>query len=103
MWSKSGTGIVGISFTYSGDNTKSDVHGTNLKAKYDKTSSVTFQPGETVSSLSLYGDGSGSRLGWISMKTSKGQSMEIGWTNKGAQEYQIDVGSGLLIGAYGGE
>lgn len=60
----------------------------------------TFEEGERVEKMSLWGNGAGSRAGWIYFRTNKGRSFDYGmygWPKK--QEYEINVGSGILVGA----
>jgi hypothetical protein len=62
----------------------------------------TFQPGECITRLSLWGNGEGSRLGWIEFETSKGAKFSHGMTDrKRKQEYPIDIGSGICCGVFG--
>lgn len=59
-----------------------------------------FEDGERVTSMSLWGNGAGSRAGWISFETDKNRSFSYGmngWPRK--EEYPVDVGSGILVGA----
>ncbi|XP_075911047.1 aerolysin-like protein [Petromyzon marinus] len=58
-------------------------------------SEFVFQPGELFSSLSLWGNGAGTRLGAIKFKTSKGRESFAEMTDRGLEtEYPIDIGSG---------
>ncbi|XP_051522696.1 aerolysin-like protein [Myxocyprinus asiaticus] len=62
----------------------------------------TFQPGECFTSLSLWGNGAGTRLGAIKFKTSKSREFFVkmtSWPLK--KEYPIDVGSGFCLGIEG--
>ncbi|ROL46156.1 Aerolysin-like protein [Anabarilius grahami] len=61
-----------------------------------------FQPGECFNSLSLWGNGAGSRLGAIKFKTSLGRQFSAqmtSWPLK--REYPMDVGSGFCLGVVG--
>jgi hypothetical protein len=59
----------------------------------------TFKPGERITKLSLWGNGAGSRLGWIRFETNQGHKFDHGMTSWGKkQEYPIDVGSGICVG-----
>uniref|UniRef100_A0A673GZK6 Natterin-like protein n=1 Tax=Sinocyclocheilus rhinocerous TaxID=307959 RepID=A0A673GZK6_9TELE len=62
----------------------------------------TFRPGECFTSLSLWGNGAGTRLGAIKFKTSEGGEFfakMTSWDLK--QEYPMDVGSGYCLGVVG--
>ncbi|MEP0872897.1 ETX/MTX2 family pore-forming toxin [Trichocoleus desertorum AS-A10] len=62
----------------------------------------SFQPGERMTRLSLWGNGKGSRLGWIEFATDKGITFSHGMTDwKRNQEYPIDIGSGICCGVFG--
>ncbi|KAH6556737.1 hypothetical protein KP509_34G005900 [Ceratopteris richardii] len=59
-----------------------------------------FQDGEVVTAMSLWGNGAGTRAGWIHFRTNKGRSFDYGmhdWPKK--TEYPVNVGSGILVGA----
>ncbi|KAG1959201.1 natterin-like protein [Pimephales promelas] len=60
-----------------------------------------FQPGECFTSLALWGNGEGRRLGAIKFKTSKGREFfaKMKWDLK--TKYPIDVGSGYCLGVEG--
>ncbi len=61
-----------------------------------------FTPGECFTSLSLWGNGKGSRLGAIKFKTNKGVEFFPKMTSWGLkQEYPMDVGSGFCLGVEG--
>ena len=62
----------------------------------------SFQPGELIQSMSLWGNGAGTRLGAIKFKTNKGNEFFAKMTDWGLkQEYPIDVGSGACVGVMG--
>ncbi len=62
----------------------------------------SFQPGERMTELSLWGDGQGTRCGAIHFKTSSGREFKNQMTARGQQqEYPIDVGSGICAGVVG--
>ncbi|XP_059399665.1 aerolysin-like protein [Carassius carassius] len=64
----------------------------------------TFEPGECFTSLSLWGNGAGTRLGAIKFKTSKkgGAEFFAKMTSWGLKtEYPMDVGSGYCLGVVG--
>ncbi|KAL3698198.1 hypothetical protein R1sor_012274 [Riccia sorocarpa] len=61
-----------------------------------------FQPGERITKLSLWGNGAGTRAGWIRFKTTTNRDFDFGMTKWGLKtEYPIDVGSGIFIGLVG--
>ncbi|XDV19454.1 hypothetical protein PO909_024924 [Leuciscus waleckii] len=61
-----------------------------------------FTPGECFTSLSLWGNGIGTRLGAIKFKTSLGREFFAKMTFCCLQkEYPIDVGSGFCLGVVG--
>ncbi|QND46198.1 hypothetical protein HB780_11105 (plasmid) [Rhizobium lusitanum] len=59
----------------------------------------SFAQEETISALSLWGDGVGTRLGRIRFTTSSGGRFDSGGST--STEYHIDVGSGICVGATG--
>ncbi|XP_034055796.1 aerolysin-like protein [Gymnodraco acuticeps] len=62
----------------------------------------TFQPGECFTSLSLWGNGEGSRLGAIKFKTNRSGEFFAKMTSWGLKtEYPIDIGSGICFGVAG--
>ncbi|AUW94399.1 MAG: hypothetical protein OWR62_12590 [Sulfobacillus thermotolerans] len=62
----------------------------------------TFEPGERITQMSLWGNGAGTRLGWIYFKTSHNRVFDFGMNDWGRrQEYPVDVGSGICIGCQG--
>ncbi|CAL8376053.1 unnamed protein product [Arctogadus glacialis] len=68
----------------------------------DTFSEFTFELGERITKLSLWGNGAGTRLGGIRFWTSSGrQFFEYmnDWSLK--TEYSIDVGSGVCLGLEG--
>ncbi|KAJ4923527.1 hypothetical protein JOQ06_021593 [Pogonophryne albipinna] len=61
-----------------------------------------FQPGECFTSLSLWGNGAGTRLGAIKFKTNHSREFFAKMTSWGLKtEYHIDVGSGICFGVIG--
>ncbi|XDV19427.1 hypothetical protein PO909_024900, partial [Leuciscus waleckii] len=61
-----------------------------------------FTPGECFTSLSLWGNGVGTRLGAIKFKTSQGREFFAKMTSWGLKtEYPMDVGSGYCLGVVG--
>lgn len=65
----------------------------------DRYSSFTFQSGEKVTALSMWGNGAGTRSGGFKMKTSKGREFFPHMYDWGLKtEYPMAVGSGFLVG-----
>ncbi|XP_026223999.1 aerolysin-like protein [Anabas testudineus] len=61
-----------------------------------------FEDGEHISSLSLWGNGAGTRLGAIKFRTSRSREFFPYMTDWGLKtEYPIDVGSGICLGVAG--
>ncbi|XP_073713963.1 aerolysin-like protein [Misgurnus anguillicaudatus] len=61
-----------------------------------------FQPGELITSLSLWGNGIGTRLGAIKFETNRGGKFFVKMTSWGLKtEYPINVGSGFCLGIVG--
>ncbi|XP_048011007.1 aerolysin-like protein [Megalobrama amblycephala] len=61
-----------------------------------------FQPDECFASLSLWGNGAGTRLGAIKFTTSLGREFSAQMTSWGLKkEYPMDVGSGFCLGVVG--
>ncbi|KAK1875578.1 Aerolysin-like protein [Dissostichus eleginoides] len=61
-----------------------------------------FQPGECFTSLSLWGNGAGTRLGAIKFKTNRSGEFFAKMTDWGLKtEYPMDVGSGICLGVVG--
>lgn len=62
----------------------------------------TFEDGERITSLSLWGNGAGTRSGGIRFRTTGGREFFHYMTSWGLkQEYPIDVASGLCVGVMG--
>ena len=62
----------------------------------------TFKPNESITKLSLWGNGAGTRLGGIKFGTSSGNKFEAYMTKwRLKTEYSIDVGSGVCLGLEG--
>ncbi|XP_026224001.1 aerolysin-like protein [Anabas testudineus] len=61
-----------------------------------------FEDGEHISSLSLWGNGAGTRLGAIKFRTSRSREFFAHMTDWPLKtEYPIDVGSGICLGLTG--
>ena len=62
----------------------------------------TFEPGESITKLSLWGNDAGTRLGGIKFWTSSGNKFFEYMNDWGLKtEYSIDVGSGVCLGLEG--
>ncbi|CAN0121314.1 unnamed protein product [Lampetra fluviatilis] len=75
-------------------------------AQYGNTSGshkeFVFQPGELFSSLSLWGNGAGLRMGAFKFRTSKGRELFVKMTDWGLKtEYPVDIRSGICLGIQG--
>ncbi|XP_073764130.1 aerolysin-like protein isoform X2 [Danio rerio] len=69
---------------------------------YGSHQEYVFSPGECFTSLSLWGNGAGTRLGAIKFKTNHGGEFFAYMTSWGLKtEYPIDVGSGFCLGIRG--
>ncbi|KAK2821549.1 hypothetical protein Q7C36_020892 [Tachysurus vachellii] len=67
-----------------------------------RLSQFEFEDGEHFSSLSLWGNGAGTRLGAIKIKTNKSREFFPKMSDWGLKtEYPIDVGSGICMGIGG--
>ncbi|XP_065133731.1 aerolysin-like protein [Paramisgurnus dabryanus] len=61
-----------------------------------------FQTGELITSLSLWGNGMGTRLGAIKFETNRGGRFFVSMTSWGLKtEYPMNVGSGFCLGIVG--
>lgn len=61
----------------------------------------TFEDGEKVKELKLWGDGTGIRTGRILFTTNKDKTFDFGQDTEGQDEFPMDIGSGYLIGFTG--
>jgi hypothetical protein len=62
----------------------------------------SFEPAERITKMSLWGNGAGTRTGWIYFETNKNKRFDHGMTKWGRkQEYPIDVASGICVGVMG--
>lgn len=85
-----------IRVTYS-DGSRSAVFG-----KIDDShGSIVLDPGERVTSLTLWGNGVGTRCGRIRLTTEKGKILDVGKDTSGQDSFDIDVGAGILVGMMG--
>uniref|UniRef100_A0A3B3C929 Jacalin-type lectin domain-containing protein n=1 Tax=Oryzias melastigma TaxID=30732 RepID=A0A3B3C929_ORYME len=65
-------------------------------------SEFEFKDGEQISSLTLWGNGAGTRLGAIKFNTTRSREFFPKMTDWGLKTpYQIDVGSGICVGVFG--
>lgn len=61
-----------------------------------------FEKAELITSMSLWGNGAGTRLGAIKFQTNQGRNFFAKMDKWGLkQEYPVDVGSGLCVGVMG--
>eukprot|EP00300_Choanocystis_sp_HF-7_P021377 c20770_g1_i2.p1 GENE.c20770_g1_i2~~c20770_g1_i2.p1 ORF type:complete len:574 (+),score=102.07 c20770_g1_i2:196-1917(+) len=89
--------IVGLRVTHT-DGTKNSYGTVGAGAPNDH---FTFGDQETITSLSLWGNGAGTRLGAIKWTTNKGnQFFTYMWSWGLKTEYPQDVGQGILAGVY---
>ncbi|KAK3368715.1 hypothetical protein B0H63DRAFT_535188 [Podospora didyma] len=78
--------------------------GTEKLAGVDKDESADFEfhANEKITSMTLWGNGIGTRSGRIRFKTSEGRSFDYGQETASNQaEFDIDVGEGYLLGFMG--
>ncbi|OCH85686.1 hypothetical protein OBBRIDRAFT_293892 [Obba rivulosa] len=95
VWYNTST-LRGIQVTFS-DNSRSPVFG----SQSDSHGSVTFSPGEVITSLTLWGNGVGTRTGRIRLTTNAGQTFDVGKNTSGKRGYDAGLGSGILVGMVG--
>lgn len=88
--------LNGVQVTYS-DHSVSPIFGQGNQ----NTQSISFAPQEKVTSMTLWGDGKGSRTGRIRITTDKGQTLDVGKDTSGQKAYSAGVGSGILVGMVG--
>lgn len=66
--------------------------------------SIDYLSGETVTELSIWGNGAGTRCGAFRIKTSKGQVFFPKMTKWGLKtEYKMNSGGGVILGVIGGD
>jgi len=95
VWYNDAT-LRGIQVSYA-DDSRSPIFGSAA----DQFKSITLQPGELVTSLTLWGNGVGTRCGRILLTTNGGQMFDAGKNTDGQTSYPMDVGSGYLFGFCG--
>jgi len=89
--------LIGIQVIFS-DGSASNVFG----EANSSTASITFAPGELITSFILWGNGAGSLAGRIRLQTNAGQTFDVGKQNTGTQtQYPAGLGSGTLVGMVG--
>lgn len=70
--------------------------------KHQGSFSIDYASGETVTELSIWGNGAGTRCGAFRIKTSKNRVFHPKMWKWGLKtEYKMDVGSGIILGAFG--
>ena len=79
------------------DGTQTQLYG---QANGD-SNTITFAPGEQVTSLTMWGNGIGTRAGRIRLTTNQGQTFDHGKDTSGQQSFNYSVGSGILVGMVG--
>lgn len=98
LW-KTKDALVGIRVWYS-DGTFSALFG---REKGTETS-FTFIPGEQVTSLTIWGNGIGTRAGRLFFTTNKDKTFDCGKDTSGQSSYPAppeSIGSGLMMGVFG--
>ena len=77
----------------------SNGHQDTIGKPHGRHSSFTFQTGERLKSLSLWGNGAGTRCGAFRMRTNKNREYFTKMTRWGLKtEYRANVGSGIIVG-----
>jgi hypothetical protein len=91
--------LRGIRITFSDGN--SVVHG-QMAEKYCGGITIDYASGETVTGLSIWGNGEGTRCGAFRIRTSKGQDFFPKMTKwKLKTEYKMNPGGGVILGVIG--
>lgn len=68
----------------------------------DEYQEIRFKEGETINSMTLWGNGVGTRTGRIAFETSEKQKFEYGKSDVSSQDaFAMNVGSGMLLGFQG--
>ncbi|OCK84546.1 hypothetical protein K432DRAFT_422506 [Lepidopterella palustris CBS 459.81] len=93
-----GSRLRGIQLTYT-DGSTSVVYG-EPSGGNDRTLTLDVGGGELVTSLTLWGDGVGSRAGRVLIQTNK-QQFNAGKDTSSQTGYPADVGGGIITGAFG--
>ena len=77
----------------------SNGHQDTIGKPHGRHSSFTFQTGERLKSLSLWGNGAGTRCGAFRMRTDRNREYFPKMTSWGLKkEYRVNVGSGIIVG-----
>ncbi len=72
------------------------------EGRYQGAIELRYDDGESVTYLSIYGNGAGTRCGAFHIKTNKGQDYFPQMYDWGLKtEYKMEVGSGIVLGAFG--
>ena len=90
-----GGALRGIQVTYP-DNTVTQV----FDSPSGSTNHIIFEPGERVTSMTLWGNGIGTRSERIRITTTK-QTFDVGKDTSGQTAYDAPIGSGILVGMFG--
>ena len=70
--------------------------------KHQGSFSIDYAGGETVTELSIWGNGAGTRCGAFRIKTNKKREFFPKMWSWGLKtEYKMEVGSGIILGAFG--
>jgi hypothetical protein len=69
----------------------------------DEYNEFEFQGDERITSMTLWGNGIGTRTGRIRFNTDKGNEFSYGQDTSGQDEFAMEIGSGILIGFAGNE
>lgn len=96
---KNGDHVAGIQFIYA-TGIRSDTFGRQDTSRFP-SQTLSLQPDELITSAILYGNGKGAYLGHIHIETNKGTQFDAGRDTSGIGPWQVDVGSGILLGAFG--
>lgn len=84
---------------HSASGATSPVYGHQDTSKFP-SEALELAPGETITTAILYGDGQATWLGHIYLETSNGQKFDAGRDTKDINPHGVNVGSGLLLGAF---
>lgn len=91
--------LRGIRITFSD---QSKVTYGKTEGKYCGSLNIDYLSAETITELSVWGNGAGTRCGSFRIKTSKGQTFHPQMTKWGLKsEYKMNVGSGIMMGVTG--
>lgn len=96
-WSYASTDICGIKVQYASGTTAT--YGGTGGDGVQQSGHMDLSPGERITSASMAGNGKGALLGKMHLETSGGAKIDFGYSS--ANMWDIDVGSGFLIGITG--